>query len=396
MQDRNELDPQALGQIIRERRGERSREELAALLEVDVKTLLAWEQGQVARIRLANRKKLHEVLALPREWLNLPDHFTLDGARSLQGQIPSFFEQGAYLNAEQLSASLIQGCTASGNQRLPAMRSILARACYTRGLGTATLTDRPQQALPLFGQLGQIATELRERNGVILALTYQGEMYRRLGELSRQQGHHGKARDCYTQARYLLEEALEQAGGGPRATWDARVIGNCQQLLARVYLADREPKRAFAALKMAEELAQAAASQTEEDWYVPFCLCGVRVDLAKSQMLVKRFDESLATITEIRQLLAEAPPRWAIPFTLTERELLLRFARMHPDQQRYEEGKRALLQGYELAHRHHHRRQQQRVHRLITRWSKSDGIRMEYTYQLQEGVRSIDEAGGGP
>jgi tetratricopeptide (TPR) repeat protein len=394
MQDRNELDAQTLGQVIRERRGERSREELAARLEIDEKTLLAWEQGRVTRIHLANRKKLHEVLALPREWLKLPDHFTLDGARTLQEQIPSFFEQGAYLNAEKLSASLIQGCRASGNQRLPAMRPILARACYTRGLATATLTDRPQQALPLFGQVGQVATELKERKGVILALTYQGEMYRRLGERSRQRGHHDKAGDYYTRARHLLEEAREQAGSGPWAARDARVVGNCQQLLARLYLAGGEQKRAFATLQLAEELAGAAASQDEEDWYVPFCLCSVRVDLAKSQMLLRRFDESLATLTEVRQLLVGAPLRWAIPVTLAEGESLLRLARMYPDQQRYEEGKKALLQGYELAHRHHHRHQQQRVHRLLTRWSKSDGLRMEYTYQLQEGVRHIDEAGG--
>lgn len=394
MQLNHPLDPQTLGQLITERLGKHSREELAAHLGVDSKTLLKWEQGLVTRIHLAHRQRLHEVLDLPLELLNMPNHFTAQGARQLHTQLPSLLDQGAYMNAEQVSEILIQGCRAPGNQRQRAMRSILARASYLYGLAKATLTDKPWLALPSFERMGRVADELRDSNGLAIALTYRGEMYRRMGEMHRRQGHQEKASHCLEQARLLLEAALELARAQPRSAFSTRVTGNGQQLLARVYLARGEHQRAFDTLRLAEERAADALPQDEEDWYVPFCLCGVMVELAKSQMLVKRYDDSFATLARVRRLVPDAPPRWAIPSTLTEGELLLRFARAHTDLVLYKEGTRVLLQGYTLACTHHHRRQQQRVQRLLTRWSTSDATRMEYTYQLQEGVRRIDEAGG--
>jgi hypothetical protein len=120
------------------------------------------------------------------------------------------------------------------------------------------------------------------------------------------------------------------------------------------------------------------------------------VELAKSQMLVGRYRDALATIKEVSQFVSTAAQRWAIRGNLTEGELLLRLARIYPDQEIYEKGKKALLKGCELAHQHNHRHQQQRIQRLITRWSKDDQTRLDYTYQLLEGVRHIDEAGDEP
>lgn len=394
MQQNHPPDPQTLGQLIAERRGKQSREELAARLGVDNKTLLKWEQGRVTRIHLAHRQRLHEVLDLPLELLNIPSHFTLAGAHHLHQQLPSLLDQGAYMNAEKVSEILIQGCRAPGNQRQRAMRAILARACYVHGLAKATLTDKPWQALPSFEAMGRVADELRDGTGLAIALTYRGEMHHRMSEMHRLQGHREKASSCLDQARLLHEEALKLARTQPRSALSTRVTGNGQQLLARVYLARGEHQRAFDTLRLAEERAADALPQDEEDWYVPFCLCGVRVEQAKSQMLVRRYDEGLATLTRVRQLVPGAPPRRAIPSALTEGELLLRFARAHTDLALYEEGKRALLQGYALANIHHHYRQQQRVQRLLTRWCSSDATRIAYTYQVQEGVRRIDEAGG--
>jgi transcriptional regulator with XRE-family HTH domain len=187
MQQDHTLNPKTLGQLIRERRGARTREELADLLEIDGKTLQKWEQGLVIRIHLKHRQRLHEVLDIPSQLLNIPDHLTLQGARKLQEQVPSFLEQGAYVNAEQISSLLIRGCTMSGNHYQEAMRPILARACYTKGLATATLMDKPSQALLLFKDMEHVANELEDGNGLAIALTYQSEMYRRMGELYRQQ-----------------------------------------------------------------------------------------------------------------------------------------------------------------------------------------------------------------
>jgi transcriptional regulator with XRE-family HTH domain len=375
------LDPKALGQLIKERRkGVYTSESLAHLLGVDVKTLQKWERGQVTRIHRGHREKLHDVLGIPLQLLNLPDHCTLEGAYNLQEQIPMFLEQGAYVSAKETSDLLIRECTASKNGHREKMQSILVRVYHTKGLATATLTGKPSQALPWFERMERIADELMDRNGWTIALTYQGEMYRR-------RGLREKSRDCYNRAGLLLTEATSQ-----KQHLAGYVLGNAQQLLARVYLATGETKAAFRTLRLAEEAAIDALSQDMEQWYMPFCLCAVKVELARSQMLVGRYDDAMTTIEEVRRLVPGAAPRWAIPAALTEGELLIRFVRMRPDQTLYEQGKHALLKGYALAHQHHHRHQQQRIRRLITQWSKGDETRLDYTYQLQEGVRHIDEA----
>lgn len=374
-------DPRALGQIIRELRKPRTQEELADLLGVDVKTLQKWEHGQVLKIQRGHKEKLHEVLGIPLQFLGLPDHCTPDGAYKLMEQIAAFLDQGAYVNARENSHLLVQECTASGNSHQEEMRPILARAYYTKALATATLTGKPSLALPWFKHMMQAATELKDGNGQALALTYQGEMYRRMGKLE-------TSAEYYTRVVELLTEARLQ-----RQNLAGIVLGNCQQLFGRVYLAIGQTTKAFDILRQAEEAASTADNQSMKEWYIAFCLCAVKMELAKSQMLSGRYKAALATIEEVKLLVPGVAPRWAIPAALTEGELLIRFVRAHPDQTLYEQGKKALLKGYALAHQHHHRHQQQRVHRLITRWSKADETRQDYTYQLQEGVRHIDEAG---
>jgi transcriptional regulator with XRE-family HTH domain len=370
MEYNNQPDAITLGQIIKEYRVEQglSREELAWRLEVDEKALLNWERGQVAVIRFANRKKLHEVLGIPLKILSLGDHVTSEGALKLHKRIHSFLERGAYRSVLETSDLLIQGCTVPGNRVDERMRSILAHAFYTKGLATAALTNEPRQALQLYKQMEPVADKLDDTTGLDIARTYQGDMYRRLRD--------------YDKAQSLLEGVIDQFKGVRLSGMKALVAGNCQQLLARVHLAKNEKEETLDALKRAEELAYLAIPQQERDWYICFCLCSVKEELAKSLMLLRRYRKSFDVLEEVKRLSLDAPPRWAIPSAITQGELLVRFARQTDDRSLYEEGIESLSKGYKLAKEHNHLRQQQRISRLLTRWNDSDGFRLESSQKL--------------
>lgn len=368
-----------LGQVIKEYRLEQTftRERLAYRLGIDVKTVLNWERGQVTSIQLRNKRNLHEVLGIPLRILGLPEQLSKEKALDLQKRICSFLERGAYVSVQEISDLLIQEYTESESRILSGMQSILTHAFYTKGLATAILTDKPQEALKLYKRMENIATEADDINGLSLARTYQGDMYRRIGR--------------YDIAQELLEEVIDQSKESRR---NALVIGNCYQLLGRVYLAQKHEEKALAALDKAEKLARFITPEHETGWYIPFCLCSVKEELTKSLMVLRQYERSLKALKELEGLAQQAAKRWAIPSTITRGELLVRFARQNDDDQSYyEQGIESLSKGYKLAKEHNHLRQQQRVERLLTMWERSDGLRLDYSQKLRGKIRKIDAEG---
>lgn len=366
-----------IGQFIEEYRRARklSQEKLAWYLGVDEKTLRSWEQGRVV-IQIAHRMKLRDVLQIPSGMLDLRDPFTAEDALELHKRIHTFLEQGSYASVLATSDLLIQECSAPENRIHPTMQSILPHAFYTKGLATATVRNKPQEALQLFQQMEQAALELEDPIGVGISRTYQGEAYRRIGD--------------YNKTQSLLEEVIEQFKGEPRSGMNALVVGNSLQLLGRVYLAKGEKEKALDTLQRAEELAHAATLGQDYDWYMCFCLCAVKEELAKSLMLLRRYQKSFEALEEAKRLAREAASRWAIPIAITEGELFMRYGRQFNDRSSYERGIESFCQGYKLAKEHNHFHQQHRILRLRTKWEASDAFRLECSQKLREEMRKID------
>jgi len=371
-----------LGQIIKEHRIEQklTQAELAWRLQVDERAVRDWEHGRVVSMRIANRMKLHDVLQIPLKILGLPDHFTPEGVLELHKRIRSLLERGSYASVQEDSDALIEGCIALGNDSLSTMPSILARAYYTKGLATATLTNKSRRALRLYEQMERAAAELGDPIGVGIARTYQGDAYRRL--------------DNYDEAQRFLEEVIGQLTGGRRPSeMNALVIGNCHQLLARVHLAKGEREKTLDALKRAEELAHAATPMRAHDWYICFCPCSVKEELAKSLMLLNQYQKGFEAIEEAKRLAQDAPARWAIPITITQGEAIVRYARRADDQLSLKRGLELLSEGYTLAKKHNHVRQQQRISRLTAQWKKNDGFRLASIQEFEEKISRLDREG---
>jgi len=372
-------DARRLGQIIKEHRIERelTQAELAWRLQVDEKTLRDWEHGRgVVFMRPANKMKLHEELRIPPQILGLPDHFTSAGALELHKQIPSFLERGSYVSVYENSKLLIEGYRALRDEGFPIMPSILTHAYYTKGLATATLTNKSLLALRLYEQMERAAAEAHDSIGVAIARTYQGDAYRRIGK--------------YDVAQRLLEEVIDQFSGVRFSGMDALVAGNCHQLLARVHLAKREKDETLDALKRAEELANAATPEQERDWYICFCRCSVKEELAKSLMLLNQYPKPFEAIEEAKRLAQEAGARWAIPISITEGEALVRYGRRTDNQSAIDRGMGSLADGYKLAERHHHSRQQQRILRLMNRWEDKAGLMLARVQEFRDKVAKVD------
>lgn len=361
--------PRALtwGQIIKECRTicTLKQEELAFRVGVDVKTVRNWEYGKVTDMRKVNRENLCKELQIPPLLLSLPRHLTVEETLPLAGQIRKFLEQGAYVTAWEASNLLLTECK---NSRDKSIHLQLPHAYYMHGLATATLKDATDDALSLHKNMERAAQEQGDKAGVWISRTYQGEMYRRLGE--------------YDEAQSYLEGVIAQRKAIANSGMESLIIGNCYQLLSRIYLIQEKTELALNALDEAEERAYAALSEDDHGWYMCFCLCAVKQERAKTLMVLHKYGTSFKVIDEAKDLAQSAGPRWQIPIALTRGETLMRYGRRHDSLKHFKEGVDSLTEGKMLAIRHNHFRQQKRIERLVSKWKEKELHKLEAYQEL--------------
>ena len=119
----------------------------------------------------------------------------------------------------------------------PALLRSLAQTYHAAGyiVSEATKAGESYEAILYYKEMESIARLIQDDTLLNIALTYQGDMYRRLGNLEK--------------AAVLLEAARDTT---PRA--DSAAAGNGIQLLARVYLRKGDMQSFDQAMKESEEL----------------------------------------------------------------------------------------------------------------------------------------------
>ncbi len=186
----------------------------------------------------------------------------------------------------------------------------LANAHHIAGhvVAITSRTNEVMQAIKHFQDMEEIARYIEDDSLINIALTYQGDMYRRRGDLN-------KAISCLETACYAT----------PRA--DTSSKGNCAQLLARSYLQRRDNEGFRRSLGNSESIAS-ELGLTGNKMSGAFSLGTVYEEYARGFTVLGDTKRSLEYIEKAREAL---PPvkRWEMVLMATQAEALARGNDLH-------------------------------------------------------------------
>ncbi|HEU5382803.1 MAG TPA: helix-turn-helix domain-containing protein [Ktedonobacteraceae bacterium] len=367
------LNLSALIKDAREKKQE-TQDALAEYIGVDPKTIRNWENGKTALTDWRKIQKLAEHLSIPLEAFNVVEQrdFTSQEAREAIFQAKKLFDEGKFSSAYDIGDSLLSNLTRQVKGGEKGILQEYANALYFAGHAASIAKNDPQKALSSYKRLEKAAEELQDDNWLCLALTYQGEMYRRQRKYKR------------------AIDVLKSAPQGPEI--DVFLRGNCAQLLARAYGKTGQRKKAVEMLKLAEDLALREAERAS-DIYVCYTLCGVYEEYARHLM----HDSPARSLQYIKLAKKQAlpAPRWQIPLLLTEGEILLRAVgrtevrnpKLALRERDYETGKLLIVEAMRLAKEGGHKRQEQRATRLPQLFQREQMTWNHIALDLAESLR---------
>ena len=236
--------PSLAGQFLKTYREKNhlTQEQLAEDLKVEPRTLRAWENGERHLTNINELHRIADLLGIEPEQLGLAN--TLIIARTPQ-QIEeilqhtwSLVEEARLTEARRVIERLAHHLRSQITTENPELLRSLADTYHSAGyiVSEATQMHESYEAILYYQQMETIARIIKDDTLLNIALTYQGDMYRRLGNLEK--------------AVTYLEAARDTT---PRA--DQAALGNGIQLLARVYLRKGELGNFDYTMRQAEEIA---------------------------------------------------------------------------------------------------------------------------------------------
>ncbi len=342
------------GLLIKEARkkNKETQEAFAEYMDVDVKTVGNWETGRTTP-GWQQKKRLATHLSIPFEQLGLVSEtdFTPETASVQLSEAKSFFDDGAFTSARSTCEVLVSNLTRQIKAKATNLLPSFEHALYFAGHATS-IANEPAAAFAFFKTMEEVARELQDNNLLCLALTYQGEMYRR-------------------QKKY--DEAIATLTSAPHGLdVDVYIRGNWAQLLARTYGKIARAGEAIGALRLAEELAFQSEKRTS-NIYICYNICSVYEEYARFYMHI----DAKQSLHYIELAEANMPPasRWNIPLKLTKGEILMRSVagievrepRLALRESDYEAGKKLVLAAIHLAQEFGHKRQEWHATRLPAR-----------------------------
>jgi transcriptional regulator with XRE-family HTH domain len=225
-----------------------SQEQLAYELSMEPRTLRAYENGERQLNNINELRRIADLLDIEPERLGIASSIyiprTPEHTEEVITRVWSLVEESRLQEALMIIKRLTHNLQTQIMTEDPKLLRSVARAHHTAGyvISEATRASESYGAILQYQQMEAIARTLNDQTLLNIALTYQGDMYRRLGDL--------------TQAITYLEAARDTT---PQA--DNAAKGNGMQLLGRAYLrlvlaGNAERMKDFErAMAIAEELA---------------------------------------------------------------------------------------------------------------------------------------------
>nr|BBH87018.1 hypothetical protein KTC_17690 [Thermosporothrix sp. COM3] len=256
------------------------RTELAANLNVDVKTVGRWEREEIILSDIRELRRIASILGIDAERLGVASSFflTAEQADEVIQHVWLLVKQSRYFEAKPVVEKLIGDLSVQVRSGDHDMLYRLAKAHQAAGHITAIMyrTSETNIALYHYREMELAARQLQDQTLLNVALTYEGDMYRRKGNLS--------------DAVAYLEAARDEA---PEANNAAK--GNGIQLLGRAYVQAGNVKGFEQAMAEAEErAAQGTEDEIENTIHGLYSLGTVYEDYNRSYTLLnntkKAFD----------------------------------------------------------------------------------------------------------
>lgn len=219
-----------------------TQEQLANDLMIEPRTLRAYENGER---QLNNVRELHRIadrLGVEPERLGIAGALyiprTPEEIEEALEHAWSLVEASRLREAKAVIEPLVQHLRTQITSENPAFLRGLAHAYHAAGyvISAATRASESYEAILYYKEMETVARLIHDDTALNIALTYQGDMYRRLGKLDK--------------AATYLEAARETT---PQA--DKAALGNGIQLLARVYNKKGAVHDFERAMRESEELA---------------------------------------------------------------------------------------------------------------------------------------------
>lgn len=241
------------GQVLREYRREHklTQAQLAEMLDVEQKTILRWENGQRSLRNVDELHRISDKLGIsPERFGLLPvslDVRTPEQMNQVIDRVWVLVRDARTYQARAMIDNLIHSLNDQLTSEDQALLFSLARAYHAAGYVTSVMTRANESSLPAsyYHKMEEVARIIGDPTLLNIALTYQGDMLTRAGNV--------------TEALIYLEAARDVVQA------DAAARGNGVQLLGRAYLRANQPDGFDRAMKEAEELAASidvAASST--------------------------------------------------------------------------------------------------------------------------------------
>ncbi len=238
--------PSLASQVLKDYRKSHNltQEQLALDLHLEPRTYRAYENGEYPLNNIHELRRIADLLGIE------PQHFgiasslyvprTPEEIEEVIAHIWNLVEASRLQEARETIERFVDSLRTQITAENPAILRSVARAYHTAGyvVSEATRANESYAAILHYEQMEEIARTLNDDTLLNIALTYQGDMFRRLGS--------------FTKAITYLEAARDTT---PHADTAAR--GNGIQLLGRAYLRKGEFGNFERAMAQAEELAYA-------------------------------------------------------------------------------------------------------------------------------------------
>jgi transcriptional regulator with XRE-family HTH domain len=238
--------PTALGRALKIYRDQHkfTQEQLAALLDEDTRQVRRWENGETQLTDIRELKRIADRLGIPYKDLGIAASIyvpiTLEEIHTKVDRIWTLIDEAyideAYTVAENLILEASQRTGASDVQTLHTLARMYHAAAHATSLSLKT--EEVGQILYYYQQMEYFARQVKDDTLVNISLAYQGDMFRRKGDIPHAIQYLERARDTTPQA-------------------DEAARGNALQLLARTYIQGQSLENFDRTIKEAEELAYA-------------------------------------------------------------------------------------------------------------------------------------------
>jgi transcriptional regulator with XRE-family HTH domain len=231
------------GQFLKDYREKHNltQEQLAYDIDMEPRTLRAYESGERQLNNIRELRRIADRLGIEPEQLGIAGSIYLPrNPEEIEGTIQhawSLVEESRLKDAKTIIERLAKNIRSQITTEDPMLLRSLAHTYHSAGyiVSEATKAEESYEAILYYQQMENIARIIKDDTLLNIALTYQGDMYKRLGKLDK--------------ATTYLEAARDET---PQA--DKAALGNGIQLLARVYLRKGEMNKFERAMKETEEL----------------------------------------------------------------------------------------------------------------------------------------------